>query len=620
MAVNNGKIPSVYPGQYAVIDNQGMGTPERYFDTSKERARLEFQHPDWSAAEREEELAARESFAWHMRYDKQFADSMPVWQNYLDSVNGQKQTEAWNAWLAKGTKVEDVLHVPAKVMATPEFQQGMRVVGGALETVSGVLLIVNPFVPVASQSLGVVLIGHGLDSIQAGVRSLYEGKNVQTYTYKAASGAAKELGASDETANTIGMVTDNLPGMLDLAHGGAQGLTALVRYGMKNGRSLGNVALTKGSKAQVRVLTLNEEQAKVLATAAKGERYSLSVFENSCFVAGTPLLTPDGEKVIEQFRPGDLVLSRSEYDVDGPLEAKVVEEVFVRAGLVLMLVVNGRVIRTTAEHPFYVLGKGWRCAKELRAGDWLVSHEGMPVVLEQVGEPDEVTTVYNLRVADYHTYFVGCQEWGFSVWAHNADCFEAFFDTATGYWRVRNARTKVVHPTLDLDGKAGKVAFRGPNAQARAERAAEGLTVQARVRETPLETLPPTTRPARSEPKKLAENLEREVGPRPQPTPSNPATYEAAHLVPVSPQLNRSPAVQRAVADAKAALDAAGIDGHAAINGFWTNHSTQLGTSTDKYFLELGRVMNEAKGRGGNAVQQALEDLLVRVKAGEFVK
>jgi hypothetical protein len=74
------------------------------------------------------------------------------------------------------------------------------------------------------------------------------------------------------------------------------------------------------------------------------------------------------------------------------------------------------------------------------------------------------------------------------------------------------------------------------------------------------------------------------------------------------------------VADAKAALDAAGIDGHAAINGFWTNHSTQLGTSTDKYFLELGRVMNEAKGRGGNAVQQALEDLLVRVKAGEFVK
>lgn len=30
-----------------------------------------------------------------------------------------------------------------------------------------------------------------------------------------------------------------------------------------------------------------------------------------------------------------------------------------------------------------------------------------------------MATVYNLRVADYHTYFVGCNEWGWSVWAHN---------------------------------------------------------------------------------------------------------------------------------------------------------------------------------------------------------
>jgi hypothetical protein len=28
--------------------------------------------------------------------------------------------------------------------------------------------------------------------------------------------------------------------------------------------------------------------------------------------------------------------------------------------------------------------------------------------------------VYNVRVAECHTYFVGCPEWGFSAWAHNA--------------------------------------------------------------------------------------------------------------------------------------------------------------------------------------------------------
>jgi hypothetical protein len=28
--------------------------------------------------------------------------------------------------------------------------------------------------------------------------------------------------------------------------------------------------------------------------------------------------------------------------------------------------------------------------------------------------------VYNCRVAEWHTYFVGCAAWGFSLWAHNS--------------------------------------------------------------------------------------------------------------------------------------------------------------------------------------------------------
>src|SRR5262249_2275718 len=30
------------------------------------------------------------------------------------------------------------------------------------------------------------------------------------------------------------------------------------------------------------------------------------------------------------------------------------------------------------------------------------------------------SVLYNCRVAQWHTYFVGCDEWGFAVWAHNA--------------------------------------------------------------------------------------------------------------------------------------------------------------------------------------------------------
>jgi hypothetical protein len=42
------------------------------------------------------------------------------------------------------------------------------------------------------------------------------------------------------------------------------------------------------------------------------------------------------------------------------------------------------------------------------------------VSVDKVHDTREYATLYNLRVSDFHTYFVGCHEWGFSVWAHNA--------------------------------------------------------------------------------------------------------------------------------------------------------------------------------------------------------
>src|SRR5262249_44589267 len=141
----------------------------------------------------------------------------------------------------------------------------------------------------------------------------------------------------------------------------------------------------------------------------------------SCFAAGVPLLTPEGSKPIERFRPGDLVLSRSEDDPEGPVEAKVVEEVFTRLAPVWDLHVKGRLIRTTAEHPFWVQGKGWTPPRLLAVGDGLLGHDGEAVAVEGVRETTQVV-VYNMRVAQHHTYFVGCRKWGFSAWAHNIGC------------------------------------------------------------------------------------------------------------------------------------------------------------------------------------------------------
>ncbi len=80
---------------------------------------------------------------------------------------------------------------------------------------------------------------------------------------------------------------------------------------------------------------------------------------------------------IEDIRAGDVVLSRDEHDPHGAAVGKVVEEVFVRLGPVWEILIAGRVIGTTQEHPFYAWEKGWVAARELAAGDTLLCEDGV---------------------------------------------------------------------------------------------------------------------------------------------------------------------------------------------------------------------------------------------------
>ena len=139
----------------------------------------------------------------------------------------------------------------------------------------------------------------------------------------------------------------------------------------------------------------------------------------ACFCHGTLLRTKGGLQAIETFEPGQLVLSRDEHDPSSANGYKVVEEVFERLGWVWHLTAAGRLIRTTGEHPFHEATKGWVACQELSEGDRLVCEDGSTILVEEVVDTGEVEVVYNLRVADWHTYFVGGEDWGFSVWAHN---------------------------------------------------------------------------------------------------------------------------------------------------------------------------------------------------------
>ncbi|MBA4192718.1 MAG: hypothetical protein C0467_32530, partial [Planctomycetaceae bacterium] len=193
---------------------------------------------------------------------------------------------------------------------------------------------------------------------------------------------------------------------------------------------------------------------------------SLASFLKACFVAGTPIRTPGGSMAIEQLQVGDLVLSRDEFDPAGPLEYKVVEELFVRFAPVLNLHAGGRIIGTTAEHPFWVEGKGWTNAIDLRIDDVLVSHDGQQITVEGVADSGRIQTVYNFRVADFHTYFVGCDEWGFSIWAHNAE----YAPTIEQIHRARNilksnyaraARPDLIEWAAGVLTRADKASLRG---------------------------------------------------------------------------------------------------------------------------------------------------------------
>ena len=72
--------------------------------------------------------------------------------------------------------------------------------------------------------------------------------------------------------------------------------------------------------------------------------------------------------------------------------------------------VNGETIETTREHPFWVEGQGWTKAKSLNEGDLLRDANGNNITINRVDivplPENQYTLVYNLEVADFHTYFV----------------------------------------------------------------------------------------------------------------------------------------------------------------------------------------------------------------------
>ena len=123
-----------------------------------------------------------------------------------------------------------------------------------------------------------------------------------------------------------------------------------------------------------------------------------------CLAAGTLVWTASGQQPIEQIQVGDLVLSQ---DVDtGELAYKPVLRTTIRPASVLVKVVaDDEQIEASGGHPFWIAGKGWVRARDLKADAPLHAVDGSRLVGSV--ERTRKAETYNLIVADFHTYFVG---------------------------------------------------------------------------------------------------------------------------------------------------------------------------------------------------------------------
>ena len=288
-------------------------------------------------------------------------------------------------------------------------------------------------------------------------------------------GSGRDLIHSIQTGNKLGMAMNAgflIWDVVSVAAGVVSFGTATA--GMMAGKAGLRAALKAGGK-----VALGLAGKKLAATAAKaaalkkGLPLALKAFAKkvpklcvtACFPAGTPVAVADGFKPIEDVEVGDLVWSW--HEETGNLALKPVTQTMRRdADALVELQVGADTLRATPEHPFWANG-AWKVAGELEAGDALLRSDGqlMPV-RAVVHHTEHPAPVYNLEVADWHTYLVSW--WMFVV--HNATvCLRKISDDL--YKKLRKKT-----PNADIRKKANKTYKQGMK-----DPALPGLTIDKKM-------------------------------------------------------------------------------------------------------------------------------------------
>ena len=185
-------------------------------------------------------------------------------------------------------------------------------------------------------------------------------------------------------------------------------------YNLTTTQATEGCEIVKSDRTSVKIskIEIKDEETIVfnLKTVAVNHNFFANEFlvhNRGCFIAGTEITLENGDvKNIEDVNIGDEVLTYNEEK--GVLEPGIVGDLqsYDVSFLVKLNFDNGVEITTTAEHPFYVDGKGWIHAGKLQLGDVFKTDENESSTLVDIDVIEDTVTVYNLlSVSDNHNFF-----------------------------------------------------------------------------------------------------------------------------------------------------------------------------------------------------------------------
>ena len=124
----------------------------------------------------------------------------------------------------------------------------------------------------------------------------------------------------------------------------------------------------------------------------------------SCFGKGTEVYTLSGRRPIEELKAGDRVLAWNTRS--GSLEVQPILAVYHNPpSATLKIDLEGESIVTTPWHRFWLAGKGWVVARDLKPGDMVRTVERSAKVVAV--DPAAKQPVFNLEIAEAHNFLVG---------------------------------------------------------------------------------------------------------------------------------------------------------------------------------------------------------------------